>query len=652
MRSAAVTIRSSTRSAMRAAAGLLAAAVIVAVLPPTAQAPAAAAGCPSPAAYAAGDGSAGSPYEIASTAQLLWLAATPADWATGKHFLQTADIDLTGCTWTMIGDTWTTRFRGSFDGNDKQITGLTMSTTGNTGFFGAADTAATLKNIRLVSVNVTSTSDTIGGLVAESSATILDSSVSGSVNGAGFVGGLVGYLYDDGTIVGSSSSAAVVSTGEQAGGLVGAIEGSVVRSSATGSVTAPRRVGGLVGLNNGGTISYSYATGNVTVSGAEADGGTAAGGLLGENSTYGNYTGPTGTVQSSYATGTVTARAGFSGSGGLVGFNDRQAIIDSYARGAVTGGTDIGALVGMNHGSITNSASVATPAVGSSDYVDTVYDPVLNDFVSNPGSGTATGLFTATKVRADYVTAGWKIVAGWAAFDAGVAEWGICSSSYGGYPYLLWQESSALTDCAAGNDGDDGSVTGTSTSWVPTSDGAPQLSAGDGVWQREDGTVVPLTVSSPGTRQVRYVTDGITVTLTGAAGTSSRNGLVADANGDVVCEVCAAVPPGAVIEVWLFSEPRLVAAHLTDGLPCQRFSIPVVTPLDGGGPVSAGAHTLQLALPTASGMQAVNVGVTVGGRVPTRVPAGEGSVPSGAVLFVLLAAAGALVAGRRLVTAG
>jgi hypothetical protein len=433
MRSAAVTIRSSTRSAMRAAAGLLAAAVIVAVLPPTAQAPAAAAGCPSPAAYAAGDGSAGSPYEIASTAQLLWLAATPADWATGKHFLQTADIDLTGCTWTMIGDTWTTRFRGSFDGNDKQITGLTMSTTGNTGFFGAADTAATLKNIRLVSVNVTSTSDTIGGLVAESSATILDSSVSGSVNGAGFVGGLVGYLYDDGTIVGSSSSAAVVSTGEQAGGLVGAIEGSVVRSSATGSVTAPRRVGGLVGLNNGGTISYSYATGNVTVSGAEADGGTAAGGLLGENSTYGNYTGPTGTVQSSYATGTVTARA------------------------------------------------------GSSDYVDTVYDPGVNDFVSTPRSGTATGLFSATQVRADYQTAGWKIVAGWAAFDAAVANWGICSASYGGYPYLLWQESSALTDCdAAGGDGDGGDgdggsgAGGSSESWVPTSGGAPQLVCGCG----------------------------------------------------------------------------------------------------------------------------------------------------------------------------
>lgn len=48
----------------------------------------------------------------------------------------------------------------------------------------------------------------------------------------------------------------------------------------------------------------------------------------------------------------------------------------------------------------------------------------------------------------------------------------------------------------------------------------------------------------------------------------------------------------------------------------------------------------------------IEVGVTVDGLVPSSVPAGEGGVPFGAVLFALLAAAGALLAGRRLVTAG
>ena len=180
----------------------------------------------------------------------------------------------------------------------------------------------------------------------------------------------------------------------------------------------------------------------------------------------------------------------------------------------------------------------------------------------------------------------------------------------------------------------------------------PALPAGVGAWVQADGSSEPLAVSSPGVNQLRYAADGVEVTFTGGSGSSVSRGLVADANGEVVCEVCLQLAAGQVIEVWMFSTPRLVAAHLTEDLPCQRFSVPVVAPLDGGGPVVAGAHTLQLALPTASGMQAVNVGVTVGGPVPASVPAGEGSMPFGAVLFVLLGAAGVLVAGRRLVTAG
>jgi hypothetical protein len=173
------------------------------------------------------------------------------------------------------------------------------------------------------------------------------------------------------------------------------------------------------------------------------------------------------------------------------------------------------------------------------------------------------------------------------------------------------------------------------------------------VWQLADGSIVRLAVSSTGANQVRYAADGVTVTLTGAAGTSAANGLVADPAGEIVCEVCLDLGAGQVIEVWMFSTPRLVAAHLTAALPCQTFVIPVVAPLDGGGPISAGAHTLQLALPTASGMQAVNVGVTVGGLVPASVPAGEGPVaPAGLVAFGLLAAAGATVAARREIVTG
>jgi hypothetical protein len=79
----------------------------------------------------------------------------------------------------------------------------------------------------------------------------------------------------------------------------------------------------------------------------------------------------------------------------------------------------------------------------------------------------------------------------------------------------------------------------------------------------------------------------------------------------------------------MFSQPRPVATWRVEDLLCQRFTIPVVAPLDGVGTVVSGRHTLDLALPTANGMQAVNVGATVGGALPTSVPAGAGGLPLG-----------------------
>ncbi len=197
-----------------------------------------------------------------------------------------------------------------------------------------------------------------------------------------------------------------------------------------------------------------------------------------------------------------------------------------------------------------------------------------------------------------------------------------------------------------------GNAAGDGPSFVLTAGLNPQLPIGVAVWQQTDGSTSDLAASSPAPNQVRYEVDGLQVTLTGAPGTNITNGLVANAAGEVECEICATLASGGVIEAWMFSEPRLVAAWRVEDLPCQRFTIPVGTPLGGGGSVLAGAHTLQLALPTASGMQAVNVGVTVGGPVPSSVPAGEGPVVPGWLLAIaLLAVSGAtVVVGRQAVT--
>jgi len=178
--------------------------------------------------------------------------------------------------------------------------------------------------------------------------------------------------------------------------------------------------------------------------------------------------------------------------------------------------------------------------------------------------------------------------------------------------------------------------TGTTTSttvgptWVAAPDGtSPALTPGVVEWRLEDGTEAPLMRTSAGPNTIRYSGDGIQVTFTGAPGSNPTRGLIADENGQVECEICAFLAAGGVIEAWMFSEPRLVAAWRVEDLPCQRFTIPVGAPLDGGGPIPAGTHTLQLVLPTASGLQAVNVGVSVGPLRPVSVRAGEG--PSGPI---------------------
>ena len=98
-------------------------------------------------------------------------------------------------------------------------------------------------------------------------------------------------------------------------------------------VTAVKWVGGIVGANHG-TIKDSYSTG--TVSGDSSCGGVAG-------------TSQTGEVISSYSTSRIFCTQHFAG--GLVGFNHRSKISDSYAHGEVSGeqsSQGIGGLVGLN----------------------------------------------------------------------------------------------------------------------------------------------------------------------------------------------------------------------------------------------------------------------------------------------------------------
>lgn len=138
---------------------------------------------------------------------------------------------------------------------------------------------------------------------------------------------------------------------------------------------------------------------------------------------------------------------------------------------------------------------------------------------------------------------------------------------------------------------------------------------------------------------------GLRVESVGDRGVSPSSGPIASFGGEIESRIAADIPAGSVVEVWLFSTPRLVAAARADVAGQVDIVVPLSAPLDGGGPVEAGTHTLQLLIPTSAGLVGVNIGVTVGGPVPTSVPSGGApSIPMvnvvvfGAVGLVLTAA--------------
>ena len=205
----------------------------------------------------------------------------------------TADINLTGKDWTPIGTDYDNSYKGTFDGGGHTITGLTFTTNDqDAGLFGCLGKAGTVKNVVMDGIQITCNHRLgfAGGVAGFSDGTIENCSVSGSVSGTVYVGGVVGAQWE-GSITGCSSSATVKGM-VGVGGVVGQTnEGATLTACyATGNVTLEinsQKIlsgGGLVGFNAGSSVLACYATGNVTSTGSST-GKVHIGGLVG-----GNYT--------------------------------------------------------------------------------------------------------------------------------------------------------------------------------------------------------------------------------------------------------------------------------------------------------------------------------------------------------------------------
>ena len=233
-------------------------------------------------------------YTVTSADGLMNIAKLVNGGKTDINITLDKNIDLTGKDWTPIGTSVDNSYKGTFDGGGHTITGLTFTTNDKyAGLFGWLNKAGTVKNVVMEGVQITSNQiygGSIGGVAGYSWGTIENCSVSGSVSGTVYVGGVVGAQID-GSITGCSSSATVKGMVD-VGGVAGQTNSSATLTAcyATGNVTieinpAKNIAGGsLVGMNAGSSLLACYATGNVTSTGSST-GYMHIGGFLGNNYT-------------------------------------------------------------------------------------------------------------------------------------------------------------------------------------------------------------------------------------------------------------------------------------------------------------------------------------------------------------------------------
>lgn len=217
--------------------------------------------------FAGGDGTAVSPYQIASAEQLVALGADPNLW--DQHFALIRDLNMARVepnSIRPIGNSQGQPFTGLFDGQGHVISHLRIVRPDalGVGLFGlvgkrfggpSSDAAGHVRNLRLNDVRIQG-DGFVGGLAgALGSGSIRNCSVTGTIAGQGMVGGLVGWA--NGVIESCSANVQIRGT-KNVGGLVAGlgVGQTIVCCSTSGCVYGERWVGGLVGICSGTLVVY------------------------------------------------------------------------------------------------------------------------------------------------------------------------------------------------------------------------------------------------------------------------------------------------------------------------------------------------------------------------------------------------------------
>lgn len=313
-----------------------------------------------------GSGTETDPYQIASAEDIQGIY-------TGGYYKIVKDINLTSwinqysptAGWLPVG------YDGSavyIDGEGHTISGLWTNSTGTyTGLFSKFKDGY----IRNLNVEVASGKKVKGGsytgiLIANASNfEISNCSVKGNAEGTNYVGGLAGSFSGnssspnlfDLSYEGALSSA---TSGSSIGGIAGGLSygemtnaSSVVQITSTGSNSY---IGGLAGRGAPVMISRCKADNNITVSGT----GSKTGGLVGTTS---GGTTKSSTISESYSTGTIKVTGSDSWTGGIAGNISKCQLSDSYSTVTISGTQYTAGLVGKASGASEINRCYATGTV-------------------------------------------------------------------------------------------------------------------------------------------------------------------------------------------------------------------------------------------------------------------------------------------------
>ena len=359
-----------------------------------------------------GDGSAASPYQIGTAAELYWFAGlvngdtnvcdynadtNPTGTQQNKAAcaVLTANITVNSGvlkadgsiadnvssfrSWTPIGN-YNNEYTGTFDGHGFTVSGLYFNDTSKeeVGLFGHLGSGGKISNVGVLD-SYFEFRMMGGGICGHNYGEINNCTNGGTVignsTGSG-AGGVCGMNY--GTVKDCKNTGSVSGTVTGIGGVCGAFYSGSIENclnegtvSGTGNTTSNSSYGGVCGQAKGGVIKLSSNTASIR-------GYNAVGGVCGSNMGA--------TLEDCYNTGAVIGTA-LNSFGGVCGSNSRGSIKNCYNTGAVSGNNNVGGVCGRNYdgSTITNCyylSGTATGGIDSKDVAGSAEAKITTQFAS------------------------------------------------------------------------------------------------------------------------------------------------------------------------------------------------------------------------------------------------------------------------------